>query len=343
MADRTNSAELTNVFRLSLAFLILILLTFSNSLNNGFLMDDHGLILQDTKIHNIKYLHYQFIPDKGRYLNIEGGAGAAYYRPFAHVVPMIGYLIFKDNVFGYHLINCILFLLCVMTIYFLIQRLCKDRDCALLVALLYAVHPINGLFVNYITASVFSVQMIAMAGSLILFLRALERQRYALSILASLVLYVIGLLCHETTLALPLYTLVTIWLFEKRPYKRAVFLLLPHIFVSLGYALFRVKYASLKSGIFDKLLLSDVNPLSLAASNIKLFFWYVSKFFYWDGIVIKWTTPAVTTNFTVWFFMFALVVALWVYYLRKKEKVKLWGLSVLLLGFCRFCSGLLLS
>jgi len=220
-----------------------------------------------------------------------------------------------------------------MTIYSLVQRLFKDRECALLVTLLYVVHPINGLFVNYITASVFALQMIAMAGSLILFLRAVELPRYAFTVLASIVLYVIGLLCHETTLALPLYMLATVWLLEKRPYKRAVLLLSPYVILSFGYVLFRLKYASFKSGIFDKFFSSGIDPVSLAASNIKLFFWYVSKFFYWDGIVIKWTTPAVTRDLLIWFFMFALVIALWVYYLCKKEKIKLWGLSILLLGF----------
>ena len=85
----------------------------------------------------------------------------------------------------------------------------------------------------------------------------------------------------------------------------------------------------------------DITAIVFAASNIKLFFWYILKFFYPEGIVIKWTTPAVTKDFMVWFFMFALVIALWVYYLRRKEKVKLWGLSVLLLGFLPVFLGLL--
>lgn len=297
------------------------------------MMDDYGLILNDTKIHNIKYLYYQFIPDKHQYLKIEDGAGEAYYRPFAHALIMTCYLIFNKNVFGYHFVNCVLFLFCAMAIYFLIQRLFNDRECALLVSLLYVVHPLNGLFVNYITASGFAIQMIAMAGSMILFLKIFEQQRYALTLLAGLVLYAIGLLCHETALALPLYMFVTVWLLEKRPLNRVIFLLSPYIILTLGYLFFRFQYASLRSNVIDKLLHFDITAIVFAASNIKLFFWYILKFFYPEGIVIKWTTPAVTKDFMVWFFMFALVIALWVYYLRRKEKVKLWGLSVLLLGF----------
>ena len=82
------------------------------------MMDDYGLILNDTKIHNIKYLYYQFIPDKHQYLKIEDGAGEAYYRPFAHALIMTCYLIFNKNVFGYHFVNCVLFLFCAMAIYF---------------------------------------------------------------------------------------------------------------------------------------------------------------------------------------------------------------------------------
>lgn len=326
-------ANLRRYLFLPAAIFILILSVFSNSLHNDFMMDDHGLILHDSKIRSIKYLHYQFIPEKHQYLNIEDGAGAAYYRPFAHVAIMICYLIFENNVLGYHFINCILFLLCVMAIYSLIHRLFKDRECAWLVSLLYVAHPLNGLFVNYITASGFAIQMIAMAGSMTLFLKVFEQQRNALALLTSVLLYALGLLCHETTLALPFYMFVTVWLLGKRSLKRAIFLLSPYTILTLGYLFFRFQYASLRSNVIDKLLHSDITAISFVASNIKLFFWYVSKFFYWDGIVIKWTTPAVTKDFVVWFFMFAMVIALWFYYLRREDKVKLWGLSVLLLGF----------
>ncbi len=312
---------------------ILILLTFSNSLRNNFMMDDDGLILQDTKIHHLQYLRYQFIPDKQQYLNIEDARPEVYYRPLAHLVPMICYIFFREDVVGYHWVNCILFLGCVIVFYHLVQRLLNNPECATLVAVFYAVHPINGLFINYITASVFAIQMMAMAGSLLLFLRALELSRGALALLASCVLYLIGLLCHETTLALPLYMFATLWLLEKKYYQRTMVLLSPYIVISLGYVLFRVNHASLKSSVWDKLLISFSQPLSLWASNIKLFFWYISKFFYPDGIVIKWTTAPVTTYFWVWFFMFTLIIVLWFYYLHKSDRVKLWGLSILLLGF----------
>ena len=124
-------------------------INYSNSLHNDFMIDDYGLILQDKKAHNLENLLYQFIPDNQKYLNIGRKEGGAYYRPFAHIIPLLSYLAFKENVFGYHCVNLVLFFLCVVLIYYLIQILSKRQDLAMMVSLLYAAHPLNGLFVNY--------------------------------------------------------------------------------------------------------------------------------------------------------------------------------------------------
>ena len=92
--------SLTKNMLLALGLAIVCLATYSNSLNNDFLIDDHGLILTDTKLRNSQFLFYHFVPDMNQYLQIGDSHRAAYYRPVPHVLIALNYLMFQDNPVG---------------------------------------------------------------------------------------------------------------------------------------------------------------------------------------------------------------------------------------------------
>ena len=187
----------------SIVFCVFFLIgwvAYSNSLRSGFMLDDHAFF--DEKMQNIKFLPYQFLPDKDKALNIKGGKTDSYYRPIAHVIPMLSYLVFKDNTFGHHWVNLILFLFAVYCIYFLIYSLSQDFILSFIAALLYLIHPINGVFVNYITANVYAAQVILMSLSLICLLQSFKARRENLFYVLSLSFFTISLLCHETSMAI---------------------------------------------------------------------------------------------------------------------------------------------
>ena len=133
--------------------------TFFNSLHNGFLIDDHAFF--EEKLQNIKYLPLHFLPDKNRALHIEGESADPFYRPLATIIPMLSYLTFKQNVVGHHALNLALFILAAWGIYLFLVYLGCNQLWAYLAAWFYLVHPINGVAVNYITASIFPVQVMS--------------------------------------------------------------------------------------------------------------------------------------------------------------------------------------
>ena len=65
----------------------------------------------------------------------------------------------------YHLLNLFLFALMSLLIYLVIGKVAANYHLAFLTGLFYLVHPINGILVNYISASIYAFQMIFMLGA----------------------------------------------------------------------------------------------------------------------------------------------------------------------------------
>jgi len=83
-------------------------LSYSNGLQNKFLMDDHAFL---TRRHSdIKFFFHQFIPDKNKVLKIESRkTDHSYYKPLTHMIPILYYYFFNKNPLNYHIINIILY------------------------------------------------------------------------------------------------------------------------------------------------------------------------------------------------------------------------------------------
>lgn len=312
---------------------LIAVLTFSNSLHNEFMIDDYAMFLENPIAHNVNFLHFQLIPDQDRYLSINQQQSNAYYRPVVHVLPMICYLLFKENPFGYHVVNLVLFVLCCSSIYFIIQYLFRNKGVALLTSILYCVHPINGMFVNYITASVFAVQVLAMIWCCYLFCLLQESKKFSLWFL-SFSCCLLALLCHETALAMPFYLLAVALFAKGYRMKKAIMISLPYFVFVFAFFLTRLKYASLKESIFDKMGLVDLSFFEYIASFTNLLIWYFSKFFWFEGIVFLWSMAPVQDNILLWnILFFGLLISLvgLLFYKKQKSAMKL-GLAWTLIG-----------
>ncbi len=318
-----------------LLFLFIIVLSvYANSLRNNFMMDDWGLILQDTTVHNIRFMLYQFIPDRKISFGLENNAPSHYYRPFAHILPMIEWMLFGKNVFGYHLINLLLFYFSLIAIFYLINTLFVDKWLAMITSLLYAVHPLNGLFVNYITANVYAFQLIVLSVGFILFWRVVDKGKPKFFVILSVFFYILALLCHESSFAFPFYLIVTTFILKGRIEKKHIKIILPYIVISIFYFIFRIKYASLATNLFDKIKNSGIGILPLICSNIKLFFLYISQFLFFNGITLQRCIMPVVSSYSLWLILFFIFIGVFFYWsYRRREKVIVWGISTLLLGF----------
>jgi len=144
-----------NALRLRLALpygavALVAFLTYANTLRNGFIWDDHALILQSERMRSLgnvpRFFVEPFFP--------EGPAGesAAYYRPLVSASFALDYHAGgPDRPWVFHLTNMLLYSACAAAVYALYSRLIAGRGVALLAALLFACHALHTESVAWIS------------------------------------------------------------------------------------------------------------------------------------------------------------------------------------------------
>lgn len=185
-------------------FLVVItFLVYANSLKNAFVWDDHFVIADNNFIKSLKNLPAIF--SKG-YL---GGSGEISYRPVVTLSYFIDYRLWKLNPSGYHLTNILLHAANVILLFFLANSLVKSRYTAMMVSLIFALHPVNSEAVNVISFREELLAFFFSAGSLLFFIRhyGFTGLRRFQSLFISSVLYLFALFSKESAVFLPVICL----------------------------------------------------------------------------------------------------------------------------------------
>ncbi|MCB9771444.1 MAG: hypothetical protein H6754_02705 [Candidatus Omnitrophica bacterium] len=326
--------------------LVLSFLTFGNNLRGEFMIDDFGLTIENnspegTKLSNF-YQH--FVPNNKVVHNIENAPRSVYYRPLAHILPFLQYLIFGYDTFGYHVTNLILFALACFCFYLLFAEISGDKRFALICAILFCLHPLNGFTVNYITASVYALQLVFLSLCVLFHMRWQKSDFHGLLFLSlSLLAFVGALLCHETSLMIPAYLFLITWHRQKSVIK--VFMkTIPALIIAIVYISLRFYFTSIQESVVTKAgVYADLNFVNYIGTFTKLFVWYFEKFITLQGMVIIWSTPLVKDFLWVWFIGFAITIGLLISLLMKwrndiKQIFLLWfvlGLPPIVFG-CMF-------
>ena len=276
------------------AFFILsfvCLAAYSNALHNDFLIDDHDLILGNPPAHHLDFVRHQLAPwatDSATTVK------PPYYRPLAHIIPFFLYVAFKTNVTGYHMVDLLLFILLCFSIYSLLNSLLNDRTLSLITSLLFAMHPLSGILMNYKNlGAVLSLQALAMIWASIFFLK--EKQK-----ILSLLLFIIANLCHDTAIILPLYLLLFSYFKNQKLTKRDIIRTVPFFIIAALFLTIRLSLTSASGGTLEQIKLYPLNFLEYLATYAKIIAWYVSKFINLDGIVLIWAAPVVKTHLFAW-------------------------------------------
>ena len=125
---------------------ILGLIVFFNGLFNGFVGDDGGQLVDNIAVHSLQNIPQFFFG--GTFNNGNGSIIGLYYKPLLLTTYSILYSFFGTNSF-YHFFQLVLHISNAILVFLLFTRFFK-KGLALVLSLLFLVHPINADTVDYI-------------------------------------------------------------------------------------------------------------------------------------------------------------------------------------------------
>jgi Tfp pilus assembly protein PilF len=316
----------------SVLLLILITIwTYANSLTNPFMMDDYPMIVNNRAILDPTFLQVNFSEKHPAGHNI---GQHMYYRPVTHLFNTITYLLFKDAAPGYHAANLLLFVIAVLSVYQLLSLLSAHEMLSLLTAAFFAIHPVNGVLVNYITATGYAVLICAVNYSLICLILAGQRRKGFLFYSAGFFGFLMALLSHEIAVAFPLYLLAVRYFAQKMSFRKSFISALPSFCMVLAYLFFRMHYASLKSHLMDQIPAFGLNPATYIATFAHLLMHYLKNLLLLKDIVLIWASPVIEQQQSVWIvgFMGFFMLSLYLIFGKWRQDIKSLALSFWWIG-----------
>jgi len=193
-----------------LACITLPLIIYSDSLHAPFIFDDIPKIVENPDIKNISQLKTKLIYPYLKEFNSFNRNDPS--RPLTYLTYALNYRLSNLNTFGYHIVNVVLHGLTVIMIFLLVRRMLflggKTNSALIpsIVALLFAVHPVNSSAVSYIFARSDIIATFFYLFSILSFSYTVENRRwiYYLSLLG----FVLAILSKQIAVALPAAVLI---------------------------------------------------------------------------------------------------------------------------------------
>lgn len=190
MHSVTMSERFPGLFVAIIAFLV-----YANSLGNGFVGDDHSVVLNNPVLQGTPLSLFSAID------TTSDAQLLPYYRPLTYLTFLIEERLHGFNPFLMHLFNVLLHSANAFLIYCLAHSLFRERYAPFFVALLFAVHPLHAEGVNFISGG--RNTMLACFFSLIAYLlhhSSIGRGKFSFA-LGGAVFFLAGLFSKESALA----------------------------------------------------------------------------------------------------------------------------------------------
>lgn len=305
--NRMIIAPIRNLHPLFVAvFLFLLCLaSYSNSFNNGFLMDDYPMLIKNPNITNPEFMKIDF----------SNRGGVAYFRPVHNVITFFTFRFFADRPAGYHLVNLALFYLACLALYRLLTAVLKQKPLAFLTVALFAAHPINSIVVDYKNATYFGALLISMTLGILATVRNTDKPFNMLRELPPLVFCAIALSSHEVAVAYPMYLAAILYFGCGRTFRESFLRVLPCAFLTGAYILFRS--LSVKKNVLGNMHLSF---FEYTASLAKAVTWYLGKLIGLDGIIMAKDTTALASQIVIFNILAIFTVLMTIFWASRTRK-----------------------
>ena len=293
-------------------------LVYGNMLFNGFVWDDIIFIIANPQVHQFN-LATLFGPNLFN--------DAAYYRPLAAVYFAFLFTLFGQIAFLYHLFQLIFHILTTILVFLFIGKFI-NKQFALLLSLLFLVHPINVESVSYIASTGNILFVLFGLGSLLILFK--KDQTTLHGILLCLFL-LISLLIKETGGLFILLILLYCFFFKSEEIKRISFLLLSTTVVYLLIR-FLIGQVYINKEEFVQVPILKLSFIERVMHIPQVLFYYIKTFFFPQILLIDQQWIITKFDFHTFYLplildlvFFASIILLgWYLYKKKKQIMKLY-------------------
>ena len=217
------------------AILLVTTFIYLPSLDNKVLYGwDDGVYLEDQHVKNLdgKSVGHFF---SDFYLGM--------YQPLAVLSLSIDYEIYQEKATGYHFTNLLFHLLNIFLSFFFIYFLTKKRNIALIVALLFAVHPMHVEAVSWIAARSTLLFSLFYLSALVFYLRYLDQGKWN-KLAITFLFFVLACFTKSMAVTLPLVLLLLDY-FRERKFKPVTLIeKIPFVAVSIVFGIVTIKAAA---------------------------------------------------------------------------------------------------
>jgi len=242
--------------------LLITILVFFNSINNDFIhLDDPEYVLQNEQL---KSLSFQNIS------KIFSSYTHGHYQPLSVLTYAIDYSIYGLNAYGFRMTNILLHLINILLVFVFIRRLSGRFYVAVVVSLLFAVHPLRVESVVWISERKDVLYAVFYFSALICYLNYLEKNKSVKYILLAGLFFILALFSKSMAVSLPIVFFLIDW-YKKRKYRiRLVIEKIPFLILSIVFGIIVIN-SQQSSGLledtlasftfFDRVLLSSYSAV----------------------------------------------------------------------------------
>jgi tetratricopeptide (TPR) repeat protein len=218
-----------------------------------------------------------------------------------------------------------------LVFYLTVCKLSLNAPLAFLSAIVYAIHPINGIIVNYLTASEIALCVIFMQLSLLFLIYFFEKKRQ-IDYVFSFMFFVLACFSHEMAIIFPFYLLAYIFCVQRQQWSRLLVIGAPFYLFLVGWFIIRVQHSTLHSQLSNSPK-AMANLAAYFSTWMDLLNWYISKLFFPSDIVFLWSVEYNVTHLLRNFLIFILASGLSIVAFYKwRRNWKSFLLAVFILG-----------
>jgi Flp pilus assembly protein TadD len=246
------------------------------------------------------------------------------YQPLTVLTFAINYHFSGTSPLPLHLVNLLFHLVNILLVFVLFKSLLKEAVPALLVAFLFAVHPMNVEAVTWISARSSTMYTCFYLLSLIFYLKYHDGRPKPHLLLLALLFFLFSLFCKVQAVTLPLVLLLFDYFSGRRNIRQLLFEKVPFVILSIVFIIVAFRNPE-TSTFYAHSKLQAYTASDLIFLNGRAIFFYLQKFLLPVNLSAVYVFPAKTGSwlpaeyYMYTFFVLLLCVVLYKY--RKNREV----------------------